>query len=335
MIRLIKPTIVFLLMCLTTNLLAVEIYGHRGARGLAPENTIPAYKDALAIGVNYIDMDVVMTKDHHVVVSHDLTLNPNFTRDKNGKWIDPNKKILVKDLTLKELQFYDVGRIKPGTAYAKLFKHQIPVDGTHIPTLKQVIDYTKRVAGDKVGFQIEIKNDPDHPDETFPPTVLAKAVAKILQQENIVDRTEVQAFDWRNLYELHKINPKIKTAFLTYKAGINDMLSSNNKIAGLWTGDHLFKDYTSMPAMVFELGGNIWGPQDTELTKKNLDIAHKLGLKVVVWTWPGEPDGDHEVFNKQRMHQLIIWGVDGIITDRPDKLRALLKSMGKSIPEQF
>jgi len=111
---------------------AIQIYGHRGARGLAPENSIPAYKTGLAIGIDFVDMDVHMTKDKVVVVTHDFTLNPNLTRDKDGKWIDENGLPAIKDLSFKELQQYDIGRLKPGTDYGKNFALQSPVDGTHI-----------------------------------------------------------------------------------------------------------------------------------------------------------------------------------------------------------
>ena len=153
----------------STQCFALASYGHRGTRGLSPENTLPAYYTALAVGVDYVDMDVNMTKDNVVVVTHNFALNPDITRNAKGRWIKKKTLIFVKDLTLKQLQTYDVGRIKPGTQYSKLFTSQWPVNNTHIPTLKQVIDYVKQRAGSQVGFQIEIKTDPAHPNSTYTP----------------------------------------------------------------------------------------------------------------------------------------------------------------------
>ncbi len=299
---------------------SLQIYGHRGARGLSPENTIPAYRTALSLGVNYVDMDINMTKDGVLVVTHNLGLDPNITRDSEGHWI--TKPILIKDLTLKQLQSYDVGKIKPGTKYAKLFPTQWPVAGTHIPTLKQVIEYTKEIAGNNVAFQIEIKTDPTKPKATFSPKILAKALAKVIDEEEIEDRVEVQAFDFRCLIELQKINPEIKTAYLTDADIDKAMRSSDPKIAGLWSAGYLLKDYdNSIPKMVKALGGSLWDPQDTELTKKSLMQAHELGLKVVTWSWPGQTGME---FDGTLTDKLIGWGVDGIITDRPDMLRGLM-----------
>ena len=95
------------------------------------------------------------------------------------------------------------------------FLTEHPVDHTAIPTLKQVIEYVKQLSGQQVSFQIEIKTDPEHPDHTFSPRILAQAVAKILKEEGVVGHAVVQAFDYRCLLELQKINPEITTVYLT------------------------------------------------------------------------------------------------------------------------
>lgn len=305
---------------------AVEIYGHRGARGLAPENTIVAYKTALKIGVDFVDMDVGMTKEGVLVVTHDFSLNPDITRDAKGNFI--KQSILIKNLKLKQIQQYDVGRINPRSFYAKLFPEQVSVNGERISTLRQVIQYVKGVAGNKIKFQIEIKTTPEHPDWTYSPVRFAKALAVILQEEHIIDRTEVQAFDFRNLLELHKINPAIKTAFLTDVDNAKNMLSSDARIAGQWSAGYLLKDYhNSIPLMIVKLGGAVWGPQDVELNKKLVDEAHAVGLKVVPWSWPEKTGSE---FNEKEINYLINIGVDGIITDRPDKLKKMLVLAPKS-----
>lgn len=146
----------------------VLIYSHRGARGLAPENTIPAYSIGLGIGIDYVDMDVGVTKDGIVVVTHDLVLNPDLTRDSDGKWIS-DKQVLIKDLTWKELQIYDVGGLKPKTKYVIDFPMQKVISGVHIPSLRNAIRFVNKASNNKIKFQIEIKTDPLHPEITFSP----------------------------------------------------------------------------------------------------------------------------------------------------------------------
>lgn len=316
----------------SANASALDLYGHRGARGLSPENTLPAYRTALAVGVDYVDMDVGMTKDAVVVVQHNVALNPDITRDKKGHWIKKNN-LFIKNLTFKQLQTYDVGRIKPGTEYSQLFPSQWPVDGTHIPSLKQVIDYVKKVAGNQVGFQIEIKTDPSKPNATVSPKKLATALAQIIEQEGILDRVQVQAFDWRCLLALQKINPNIPTEYLTDKNGEAKMRSKDPKVAGLWTAGRLLKNYdNSIPKMIAALGGQFWGPQDIELTLQRVKAAHQLGLKVVAWTWPKQTGQEIDV---PITEQLMTMGVDGIITDRPDIVRGLMAARDLRIPQSF
>lgn len=298
---------------------AFTLYGHRGVRGLAPENTISAYQKALEIGVDYVDMDVVMTKDKVLVVQHDLALNPDITRDKNGHWIQ--QSFLIKHLNLKELQTYDVGKIKPNTNYQKYFPLQQSYNHTSIPTLKEVIAFVKAKAGNKVGFQIEIKTDPLHPALTYSPQEIAKELANIIHEENIADRTQVQAFDWRCLLALQQIDSRIATAYLTDTETVAAMHDANPAIAGFRTAGKLLKDFNySVPQMVKALGGKYWEPQDIQVTAEQIQEAHKLGLKVVVWsdTLTSGKDFDGPVIKK-----LLSMGVDGIISDRPDLLKKM------------
>ena len=305
----------------------IHIYGHRGTRSLIAEQTMPAYEAALKIGVHYVDMDIGITKDGIVVITHDLGLNPNLTRDKNGKWITEAK--LIKNLTYKELKQYDVGRLKPGTKYAEYFPHQKGKDGVYIPTLKEAIVYVKKIAGDKVGFQIEIKNDPTKPNDTATPKQFASALYKILKSEDIINRTEVQAFDWQCLIDLNKLDPNIKTAYLTDHT--TETLTDSEQ--GTWTAGLKPKDFDySFPKMIKHLGGYCWEPYEMDITKKDVEEAHKLGLKVVPWGWP---EMENTEFNYKRVEKLIDWSVDGIITDRPDILRGLLAARNYKLPATF
>lgn len=314
----------FVLALITTCLLskasfAFELYGHRGARGLAPENTIPGYAVALQYGVDFVDMDVTMTKDGIVVLQHELSLDPNITRDKTGAWV--SNRIPIKDLTFAELQEYDVGRIDPNSVYASYFPDQQPMDGTPMPSLDQVIDYVKEHGGDQIKFQIEIKSDPNHPQGSYSPRELAQAVAEVIHKQAITDRVEVQSFDWQCLLELQQIDANIPTAYITSAKTEEDIQSSDPAIAGLWTGGYLVKDYNnSIPFMIKQLGGTLWDPQDITLTEKKVHEAHAQGLRVVTWSSPSTSSND---FDLDLVKQQITMGVDGIITDRPDKIRLI------------
>lgn len=297
------------------------LYGHRGARGLVPENSIPGYEKAIKLGVDFVDMDVGMTKDKVMVVQHDLTLDPHITRDKNGAWI--TQATPINQITLEEVQQYDVGRIHPDSKYFNYFPKQQPIDGTHIPTLKQAIQYVKSQGGDKIKFQIEIKHDPVHPENCYSPREMAQTLADIIHEENITDRTEVQAFNWQCLYELQQIDPHIATAYLTSAKSEKQMQNPDPKIAGVWTGGKLLKDYdNSLAKMIKALGGTLWDPQDVEMTPQKVMEAHEQGLRVVTWSSPSTSGKDIDLALTEKV---IDMGVDGVITDRPDEVLLMRK----------
>jgi len=301
---------------------AMEIYAHRAFRGLLPEQTMPAYIAALRLGVDYVDMDVGMTQDGVLVVTHNLDLNLDLTRDQHGVWITTS--LPIHNLTFPALRQYNVGKLKPGTKYAAFFPQQQAKDAP-IPALKEVVQYVKRVAGDRVGLQIEIKTDPEHPELTATPREFALALYKLIREEGIIDRTEIQAFDWRCLLELKQLDPRVKTAALSDSTMILP--------SGLWTAGLKPQDYGgSLPQMVKCLGADCWEPFEMELIKEMVEEAHILGLKVVPWSWP-EKEGCE--FNYERIEQLIAWGVDGFINDRSDIARGVLATRGYNLPQGF
>jgi len=313
----------------------LEVYAHRGARSYAPENTIPGYATGLAIGTHWVDMDIVMSADGEVVVSHDIRLNPDIVRGSDGKFI--TERLLVKTLSLEEIKTYDVGRIDTSSVYSKFFPAQAGMDGVTMPTLREVIRYVNSKTNRKVGFQIEFKTDPEHNDWTYTPAEFAAALYQILVEEDIVGMCEIQSFDWRCLYEIQKLDQKIKTAYLTEwdnEPGTPCSFFDPDPVkAGLWTGGVLVKDHgNSIPQMIKDMGGTCWEPEDEVLTRAKLDEAHSLGLKVVVWTWP-EHSGT--TFDAVLVSKLIDWGVDGIITDDPGMLISILAARNYQLPERY
>jgi glycerophosphoryl diester phosphodiesterase len=155
--------------------LGFDLQGHRGARGLLPENTLPAFQRALELGVTTLELDTAVTRDGVVVISHDRTLNPDHTRDAAGRFLEAEGPA-IHSLTWAELQAYDVGRLKPGTDYARQFPEQQPVDGTRIPRLADLFELVKRSGDERVRFDIETKLDPSRPGETPEPGAFARAV---------------------------------------------------------------------------------------------------------------------------------------------------------------
>lgn len=275
----------------------IDIQGHRGARALFPENTLEGFLAAAALGVTAFELDVGMTQDGVVVVHHDLTLNPDIARDEAGQWIDVSGPAIAS-LTFDALQRYDVGRIRPGSKTATMFPDQAPHDGVRVPTLRTVL----RALPD-VRFTIEVKTDPTRPQLSAPPAALADAALAIIEAEGAAARVTMEAFDWRVQHHLRRVRPSMRLAWLTTDSTAN---------ATWW--DRTPAD--SVPASVACQGGPIWAPDHRTLTRDHVQEAHQLGLSVLAWT-VNDPDD---------MQRLIGWGVDGIISDRPDL--ALLVAAG-------
>jgi glycerophosphoryl diester phosphodiesterase len=322
LMKLFRWTVFLNLLFICFSAQSMVVYGHRGARGLAPENTLSGFRVALAHLVDAIDLDITMTKDGILVAYHDLTLNPDITRDANGQWVDAHAEIKIKDLTLKQLQTYNVGRIRPLSVYAATYPSQISEDYIAIPTLQAVIQEVKKSADYPVGFQIEIKTDPTQLDLSFSAEAMVLALNQVLQEEGISHRTKVQAYDWRCLLLLQQLNPEVETAYLTDIDHEQVLLNADAEIAGMWTAGFLLKNYHDLiPEMIHALGGTWWDAEDIELTEAQLKHAHQLGLKVATWTFPDRTGQEIDIL---LVRQLMAMGVDGVITDRPDKVMDLL-----------
>lgn len=295
---------------------AFDLQGHRGARGLAPENTLPAFERALDLGVNTLELDVAVTRDGVLVVAHDPALNPVITRDANGQWLPGSRGPLLRSLTAAEVQAYDVGRIDPATSYARTFSGQQPRDGTRIPTLAQVFDLVKS-RGAAVRFNIETKLYPNRPDDTVSVEAMTDALLAAIAQAGLRDRVAIQSFDWRSLRRVQEREPSIPTVYLTIQTANN-----NNVNDPAWTAGLRLADHGSVPRMVKAAGGAVWSPNGGALTEELVREAHALGLKVIPWT----------INESAQMERFIGWGVDGIITDYPDRLRTVMQARGMELP---
>ena len=301
---------------------AFDLQGHRGARGLAPENTLAGFARALEVGVTTLELDCGVTKDGVVVVSHDQLLQPDHTRDATGKFLEAPGPAIV-DLTYEELRQYDVGRIRPGSAYAAAFPEQQPVDGERIPKLADVFALVERSGNRDVRFNIETKIDPAHPEQAVSPLAFARALAETIRSAGMTSRVTVQSFDWRTLRLLGALAPEIALVALTDQQPDEDTIEIGKPGPSAWLGELDVDDYGgSVPKLVQALGAKVWSPHARDLTPALVVEAHALGLDVVPWT----------VNDPRDMERAIAAGVDGLITDYPDRLRAMLVSKGIAVP---
>jgi len=302
---------------------AFDLQGHRGARGLAPENTLPAFAAALSLGVTTLEFDVGVAKDGTVIVAHDRRLNPDITRGPDGSWIAaPGPRL--RDLAAGELARYDVGAIRPGSDYARTFAAQVPVPGTRMPALADVFALVRRAGADTVRFNIETKLSPLAPDETLPPDEFARTVIGVLRAEGMLARTTLQSFDWRTLAAAAREAPDLARAYLTIERGAIDNVGRGKGVSP-WTGLDAAAYGNSTPRLVKAAGGAVWSPFFRDLTDAALAEAKSLGLTVIPWTVNEPAD----------MEGLVARGVDGLITDYPDRLRAVLAAAGRPLPPAY
>ncbi len=247
----------------------IDIQGHRGARGLFPENTLEGFLAASALGVPAFELDVAMTADGVVVLSHDPALNPELTRDASGAWLARHGPT-IHSLRYTELNRYDVGRLRPGSPTALLFPDQRPHDGARIPTLAAVL-----AALPDARFTIEVKTHPAHPDWTAPAHLLADATAAVVDRAGAASRVIVQSFDWRVPRHIRRTRPDITLAWLTRAETVGN--------AALWwdTPWLAAAPRLTIPAAVAAESGPVWSPDHNDLTEVQIAEAHAFGLSVL------------------------------------------------------
>jgi glycerophosphoryl diester phosphodiesterase len=300
--------------------IAFDLQGHRGARGLAPENTIASFSTALAIGVTSLELDVGMTKDGVVVVHHDEWLNPDTTRGPEGAFLS-QRGPAIYSLTLEELKRYDVGRLKPGTAYAASLPEQRPHDGARIPTLAEVFALGRRA--DHIRFNIETKLTPTSGADVPEPELFAKAVAAAVREAGLAERVSIQSFDWRILRVLRRSQPNILRGGLTSEQPDYDTIQRGKPGASPWTAGLDVAEFGgSVPRLVAAADCGVWSPAFEDLTSECIAEASALGIRVIPWI-VNEPD---------HMNRLVRMGVAGIITDYPDRLRRILAANNVPLP---
>ncbi|MGX1165912.1 glycerophosphoryl diester phosphodiesterase [Bradyrhizobium sp. USDA 372] len=300
--------------------LAFDLEAHRGGRALLPENTLPAFAHSLTMGVDTLELDVGVTADGEVIVSHERGLNPDLARRPDGTYIAPPGTPFVK-LRLDEVRTYDVGQIRPESAYSRQFPDQRALPVTRIPTLRELFALVRKSGNTQVRLNIETKIDPNHPDETLDPQAFVAKLLGVIETEGFSDRVMIQSFDWRTLLLVQQQAPKIPTVYLTLQRGSAPTVALDK--ATSWTAGFSPADHGgSLPRTIKAAGGAIWSPNFGDVTAALVSEAHAQGLRVVVWT----------VNKREDMARMIEIGVDGIISDRPDLLRQLAGEKGIALP---
>ena len=305
---------------------AFDLQGHRGARGLAPENSLPGVEAALAVGVTTLELDVVLTRDGIPVVHHDRRLDPDRTR-RGGAFLDPAAEPpAVLSLGLSDLAAYDVGRLRPDSPVAERFPEQQGLDGVAIPTLAVLLERAEALSGGRLRYNIETKISPLDPAGSAAPEAIVEAVLETLRAAGVEQRAAIQSFDWRSLQAVREQAPDIVTVHLSAEQSWLDTVERGRDGASPWLGGADIDAFEgSLPKAVLAAGGAVWSPFYRDLRAADLSEARRLGLRVVVWTVNDPAD----------MASLIDLGVDGIITDYPDRLRAVMEAKGLALPPRF
>ncbi|MDQ6760830.1 MAG: glycerophosphodiester phosphodiesterase [Acidobacteriota bacterium] len=245
--------VLFLTVVSTPAATRILVHGHRGARAMFPENTVPAFEYAIQAGVDALEMDVAVTKDNVLVISHDPHMNPDICKG-------PQPNALIRNLTLEQVRQYDCGALRNPR-----FSTQQPVPGTRVPTLDEVLSLSTQGAFD---FNIETKSFPDHPDYTPPPDVFAKLMLDQIRKHKLEARVILQSFDFRTLHAMHRLAPEIR-------------------LSALYEGSpRPFVDIAR------EAGAQIVSPLAKLVTKDQVTAAHQAKLQVVPWTVNAPADWD-------------------------------------------
>ena len=290
----------------------IKIYGHRGARGDLPENTLESFKYLFENNINAYETDILISKDLIPVITHDFRLEPSFTKDSEGNWIE-DENIKIFDLTYEELLKFDVGSINKLSRYGRRFVNQKPLENQRIPKLSELLDLSSKNKSENLLINLEIKSTPDEENLTPAPEDTVKLVVNEINKSNLKDKIIVSSFDWRTLTEIKNQYPEISRAYLTYQQVRGMKIKKTIYNRSPWMSFLPFYEDHELPKIIKSQGGKAWHPYRKDITKKLVDISHQEDLPVNVWT----------VNEEYEMLKMIEYGVDGIMTDYPLRLKEL------------
>jgi glycerophosphoryl diester phosphodiesterase len=282
-----------------------EIHGHRGARALRPENTLPGLAYALAIGVDAVEFDVTLTADNGLILAHDLTVD-------DVVFGGPLVGRRWRSLTLAEIGTLDAGGRHPLAPYEETF---VAVPGTAVPTLDQVC----ALAGPSgVTLSVELKTHPSWPDADV--HLLVSSVLAVLAAHGCTGQARMLGFDWRVLRYAAELAPGLPRVALVEPFTWAD---GSKWLAGLDPAS--YDPSTGFVAAARDAGAAFVSPWDGLTSPAVVTAAHEAGLGIIVWT----------VNDSDAMTTLTELGADGMVTDRPDLLRDVLARQGFPLPRRY
>jgi glycerophosphoryl diester phosphodiesterase len=299
-----------------------DLQGHRGARGLWPENTLAGFARTIELGVSALELDCAVTQDGVVVVTHDLQLHPDLTRDAHGRFLTATGPA-VSSLTFAQLQTYDVGRLRPASTYAAQFPQQQGADGVRIPRLSEVLSLVLARGHGVVRIALEVKTSPEQPQLTAEPEAFIEAVRAEVDRTAAGGIVSILAFDWRILEVARRLMPGTALVALSEQQPGEDTVRIGSRAPSPWLAGldpDAFGRSTARLAQA--TGASTWGPNYLDLDALRVAEAHALGLRVVPFTVNAPED----------MERMLAFGVDGMISDRPDLLREVLQGRGMPLP---
>ena len=287
----------------------IRLIGHRGARGLMPENTIEGFEFTLGLGVTALEFDVLLSKDNVPVITHDNHLSAASTRDNTGAWLEkdgPN----INELTLSELKEFDVGGLDNRSQYGQRYPEQKFLSAVRIPTLLELLEFACLPNNKNLYLLLEIKSGPALDAESA-----VRRVVDEVRMKKLESRTVLHSFDWDLLKECQRLAPEIPCSFLS------ELPRKDGETLDEYS-DYNTPDFSSfnisIPKTVANLKGQMWCPEFNDVTLELVQEAHELGLVVCAWTV-------NEIVDLENM---VDAGVDGIITDYPDRAQKVLINRG-------
>ncbi len=290
----------------------IKIYGHRGARGDLPENTLESFKYLFKNNINAYETDILISKDLIPVITHDFRLDPSFTKDNEGNWIT-DENIIIFDLSYDELLKFDVGALNKLSRYGRRFVNQKTIENQKIPKLSELLELSSKNESENLLINLEIKSTPDEENLTPTPEEMVKLVMQEVNKSNLQNKIIISSFDWRTLTEIKNHYPEISRAYLSFQQQTGIKIKNTIYNRSPWMSFLPFFEKYELPKIIKSQGGKAWHPYHKDITKKLVEISHQEDLPVNVWTVNEEYD----------MLKMIEYSVDGIMTDYPLRLKEL------------
>ena len=292
----------------------IRVVGHRGARGVLPENSLEGFDFVLSTGVELLEFDVVLTSDGVPVITHNHRLHAASFRDMDGHFLR-GEEPKVSSLSLQDLRRFDIGRLDGQSIYGKRFPDQAQMDGVRVPSLDDLLQLVSQPKNQRAHLMLELKSDPDlAQDPDYRRGLVAEVVGRV-RAAGVENRTLLHSFDWDLLAECQRQAPDMPTSYLSQMPDNEADLGEDSALDITPLFEH---DVLSIPGKVKEQGGQLWCPYYEDITPESLATARASGVIVVVWTV-------NEVADIDRMIDL---RVDAICTDYPGRVQRRLADRG-------